>query len=280
MLRKRLLLVMSKFNKYKEAIDKGLNMKSLDLKFYLLQHIKLTEELLEVESTYTFKDQAEEIRYYKIEKPEFMKYGIFIHRVHEMFLEEPFGFWDGKMEFLQQEMNKLCEFQKENKEMYRYYKAKETNKDVEYFYRNSNKMDIFAVISATYMLEKYLYSEKDPRPLSEKLKDYPKIKWGGSKVELIELIYVLSYAGKIVHESKEMDMLVKAFEGTFDIDLGNHYRTFLDIRNRREPAELMLMLADTIRLVVDILNENPDNRKNKLESLERIKEALEKLRPS
>lgn len=280
MLRKRLLLVMSKFKKYKEAIDNGLKIKPLDLKIWIRHHNELTEELLEVENNYTFENQSEEIRYYKIEKPEFMKYGVYLHRIYEMHLDEPIGFSEAKMEFLQLEMNKLTAFQNENKEMFRYYKAHETNKDAEYFYRNSNKMDIFAVISATYMLEKYLYSEKDPRPLSEKLKDYPKIKWGGTKVELIELIYVLAYAGKIVHESKEMDMLVKAFEGTFDIDLGNHYRTFLDIRNRQEPAQLLLMLADTIRLVVDILNENLDNRKNKLESLERIKEALAQLRQS
>ncbi|MBK8349767.1 MAG: RteC domain-containing protein [Saprospiraceae bacterium] len=280
MLRKRLLLVMSKFKKYKEEIDNGLNIKALDLKSYLQYHIKLTEELLEVERTYTFKDQAEEIRYYKIEKPEFMKYGIFIHRVREMHLEEPFGFSDTKIEFLQQEMNKLRKFQEENKEMYRYFKANETDKDAEYFYRNSDKMDIFAPISASYMLEKYLYSEKDPRPLSEKLKDFPSLKWGGSNVELIELIYVLAYAGKIEHESKEMDMLVKAFEGTFDIDLGNHYRTFLDIRNRQEPAKLLLVLVDTLRVVVDILNENLDNRKNKLQSLDKIKEALAQLRLS
>ncbi len=280
MLRKRLLLVMSKFKKYKEEIDNGLNIKALDLKSYLQYHIKLTEELLEVERTYTFKDQAEEIRYYKIEKPEFMKYGIYIHRVREMHMEEPLGFSDTKIEFLQQEMNKLRKFQEENKEMYRYFKANETDKDAEYFYRNSDKMDIFAPISASYMLEKYLYSEKDPRPLSEKLKDFPSLKWGGSNVELIELIYALAYAGKIEHESNEMDMLVKAFEGTFDIDLGNHYRTFLDIRNRQEPAKLLLVLVDTLRVVVDILNENLDNRKNKLQSLDKIKEALAQLRLS
>ncbi len=275
-----MLLVMSKFNKIKEAIDNGLKIKPLDLKKHHQKHNELTEELLEVERTYIFKDQAEEIRYYKMEKPEFMKYGIFIDRVYDMYLDEPFGFKETKMEFLQQEMNKLCTFQEENKEMYRYFKANETNKDAEYFHRNSTKMDIFAVISATFMLEKYLYSEKDPRPLSEKLKDYPTIKWKGSKVELVELIYVLAYAGKIEHESKEMDMLVKAFEGTFDIDLGNHYRTFSDIQNRDDPSKLLLILVDTLRIVVSILNENLDNRKHKLEVIQKIKVALAQLHPS
>ncbi|MBK8516141.1 MAG: hypothetical protein IPL55_07580 [Saprospiraceae bacterium] len=73
---------------------------ALDLKNYLNLHIKLTEELLEAECTYVFKDQAEEIRYYKIEKPEFIKYGVFIHRVYEMHKEEPIGFRETKIEFL------------------------------------------------------------------------------------------------------------------------------------------------------------------------------------
>ena len=106
-----MLLVMSKFNKIKEAIDNGLKIKPLDLKKHHQKHNELTEELLEVERTYIFKDQAEEIRYYKMEKPEFMKYGIFIDRVYDMYLDEPFGFKETKMEFLQQEMNKLCTFQ-------------------------------------------------------------------------------------------------------------------------------------------------------------------------
>ncbi|MBK8516140.1 MAG: RteC domain-containing protein [Saprospiraceae bacterium] len=177
-------------------------------------------------------------------------------------------------------MTKLRNFQNEHKDIYRYYIANETSRDIEFFTSGSTKMDIFAVISATYMLEKYLYSEKDPRPLSEKLKDYPKLKWNGSKVEMVELIYVLAYAGKVEHETKEMDMLVKAFESAFDIDLGNHYRTFLDIRNRHEPAKLLLLLVDTLRLVVDMLNENLDSRHNKLESLDKIKEALAQLRQS
>ncbi|MBP6235793.1 MAG: RteC domain-containing protein [Saprospiraceae bacterium] len=262
------------------VIDNGFDVKLHDLKSNLKLHNLLSDELEIEEKLYTFKSESEEIRYYKIEKPDFMKYGIFLHAVNEMYLNEPIGFCETKLEFLHNEMNKLRTFQIENNEMYKYYKAIETNRDSELFNKHSVKKDIFAVISASFMLEKYLYSERDPRPLSEKLKDYPVLKWNGPKVGLVEIIYALAYAGNIEHESKELDYLVKAFENLFDIDLGNHYRIFLDIRNREEPAKLLLSLVDVLHNVVDILNENLDNRKDKPDTLVKIKAALEKLRQS
>jgi len=278
MLWKRLLLVKSKFKSIQVVIDNGFEVKLHDLKSNLKLHNLLSDELEIEEKLYTFKSESEEIRYYKIEKPDFMKYGIFLHAVNEMYLNEPIGFCETKLEFLHNEMNKLRTFQIENNEMYKYYKAIETNRDSELFNKHSVKKDIFAVISASFMLEKYLYSERDPRSLSEKLKDYPVLKWNGPKVGLVEIIYALAYAGNIEHESKELDYLVKAFENLFDIDLGNHYRIFLDIRNRDEPAKLLLSLADILNKVVDILNENQDNRKDKPDTLVKIKAALEKLR--
>jgi len=278
MLWKRLLLVKSKFKSIQVVIDKGFELKVHDLRSYLQLHNALSAELEEEEKLYIFKAEAEEIRYYKKEKPDFMKYGLFLHVVYEMHRNEPIGFKETKLEFLHNEMNKLRSFQIENDEMYKYYKAIETNRDSQLFSKNSVKKDIFAVILASFMLEKYLYSERDPRPLSEKLKDYPVLKWNGSKVDLVELIYVLAYAGNIEHESNELDMLVKSFEKLFDIDLGNHYRIFLDIRNREEPAKLLLRLADILHKVVDILNENLDNRKDKPDTLVKIKAALGKLR--
>jgi len=278
MLWKRLLLGKSKFKSVQVQIDKGYELKFHNLRSYLQFHNTLSDELEIEEGLYNFKSEAEEIRYYKQEKPDFMKYGIFLHAVHEMHLNEPIGFIETKMEFLHNEMNKLRSFQVDNNEMYKYFKAYETNRDSQLFSKNSVNKDIFAVISASYMLEKYLYSERDPRPLSEKLKDYPVLKWNGSKVDLVELIYVLAYAGNIEHESNELDMLVNSFEHLFDIDLGNHYRIFLDIRNREEPAKLLLRLVDILHNVVDILNENLDNRKNKPDTLVKIKAALGKLR--
>ena len=82
MLWKRLLLVNSKFKSVQVVIDNGFDVKLHDLKSNLKLHNLLSDELEIEEKLYTFKSESEEIRYYKIEKPDFMKYGIFLHAVN------------------------------------------------------------------------------------------------------------------------------------------------------------------------------------------------------
>ncbi len=63
------------------------------------------------------------------------------------------------------------------------------------------------------------------------------IKYTASKIDIVELIYALHASKAVLGDLKE---LVRAFEIIFNVDLGDFYRTFVDIRNRNnEPAKFL-----------------------------------------
>ncbi|WP_298948607.1 RteC domain-containing protein [uncultured Polaribacter sp.] len=57
--------------------------------------------------------------------------------------------------------------------------------------------------------------------------------WTGNKTELVELIYALYSAGKINSGTADIKELAMTFEEMFNINLGDFYRTFLEIRSRK-----------------------------------------------
>ena len=57
--------------------------------------------------------------------------------------------------------------------------------------------------------------------------------WTGSKTELIELIYALQSSGAINSGTANIKELASLFEQVFNIDLGNYYHTFIEIRARK-----------------------------------------------
>ncbi|WP_226294293.1 RteC domain-containing protein [Aquimarina algicola] len=57
------------------------------------------------------------------------------------------------------------------------------------------------------------------------------LKWTGNKIDLIELIYALHASGSI--KAKGIKEVAKAYEELFEIDLGNYYRKFIELRNRK-----------------------------------------------
>lgn len=59
------------------------------------------------------------------------------------------------------------------------------------------------------------------------------LKWTGSKVLLMELIYALFLVGIINNGKVELTELVTFFENTFDIDLNNHNNIIQDIKARK-----------------------------------------------
>lgn len=57
--------------------------------------------------------------------------------------------------------------------------------------------------------------------------------WTASKTDLIELIYALQASGAIKSGTAGIKEMASACEEIFDLNLGNVYRTFLEIRERK-----------------------------------------------
>src|SRR5690606_27119616 len=77
----------------------------------------------------------------------------------------------------------------------------------------------------------------------------PKLKWTGAKVDLIELVYALHYSGLISNGQAGLIEIAKSLENLFAIKLGDIYRTFLEIRNRKSSQTKLL---DTLK--VNLIN--------------------------
>lgn len=57
--------------------------------------------------------------------------------------------------------------------------------------------------------------------------------WTGSKAALIELIYALQTHGDFNNGKTDIRVIARYFENVFDIDLGDFYHTYLEIKNRK-----------------------------------------------
>ena len=82
-------------------------------------------------------------------------------------------------------------------------------------------------------------------------------KWTGSKVGLIELIYALHTEGVFNNGTSELKEVATFFETTFNIDLGQFNRAFLEIRARKsERTKFINTLKEKLILRMDDADEN------------------------
>lgn len=80
----------------------------------------------------------------------------------------------------------------------------------------------------------------------EDLKQTNTISWTGSKVSLIELMYALQQTGSFNHGQTDIKSIAQYFENVFNIELGNYYRTYLELRIRQNPTKFLETLQDNL----------------------------------
>lgn len=117
-----------------------------------------------------------------------------------------------------------------------------------------------AEILANKLLTHYLSTEIDA--LSEKLHlkftsiiESKLLQWTESKVSLVEFIYAL-YAGKCFNNGNtNLKDIAFCCETLFDIEIGDFYRIFLEIRNRKKSRTQFLdKLKEKITQMMDELD--------------------------
>ncbi len=96
-----------------------------------------------------------------------------------------------------------------------------------------------AQILANDMLSTYLNAKllklEQPSTNQFETNNFPKVKvtWTDSKVALVELIYALYSTGSFNNGNADLKSLSFYFENVFNIELGDIYRTYLEIRGRK-----------------------------------------------
>lgn len=204
-----------------------------------------------------FQNKKEEIIFFKNIKPKFTSKLIYFKKVRKLETSKPLGSKKIHREYLDQELNKLNDYFCENMEFYNYYRMGSDFMDSRIFTRNNFEIEYnletfyyeldhrfstthdfkAATILANEIFQRYLENKiknlSNNKSQSIQMPNNKKLKWTGSKTDLIELIYAL-HTLKVFNDGKaEIAEIAKCFEEIFDIQLGDYYRVWNEIKNRK-----------------------------------------------
>lgn len=206
-----------------------------------------------------FETQSDEIYFFKHVKPQIFSKLIYYIRLFSIESKRPRGKDVAQVKYLQQQIDKLQAFFNDNLEFYNYYRRGAMSMDEQYFVRGNRDLrmplesfhflidDQFstcqdgtvATIMAYDMLIVYLRKEVDDlnnnmEPTKNTPMEKPsKLFWTGSKTDLIELLYALHASESINGGTVDIKEMASHFEHFYNIDLGNYYHTFIEIRSRK-----------------------------------------------
>lgn len=218
---------------------------------------KIIAELKAFITKYKFRSVAEEIKFFKDIKPLFASKLFYHIAIYNIETRKPQGGYKVIKKYLQNELDKLKRYFDNNLDFYKYYRTGSNYLDHKYFVRGKHdirfSLETFffetdakfstshdykiSMILANDQLQVYLEDElaelekKEPKLKSQ---DVPKSKitWIESKTALIELIYSLQSQGAFGNQTDIKD-IAECFQEVFNIELGDYYRTYLEIRIRK-----------------------------------------------
>ncbi|WP_338839201.1 RteC domain-containing protein [Flavobacterium ginsenosidimutans] len=253
---------------YCSKVLQELDDKILDLEIELTSPIQLAETAVTLVLDYlrdvkefvlkrSFENAEEEIYFFKKLKPSILSKLIYYNSVYKIEMKKPYGGDRIIKTYLNQELTKLKRFFDNNLEFYKYYRTNSTYLDNLYFVRG--KFDIKLSLDTYYFesdqnfstthdykvakiiaydliqvyLEDQLFNIKKYSPTKDKAINKSNLNWTASKSALIELIYALHSQAVFENGNTDIKSIAKAFERAFNVDLGDIYHTFLELRNRK-----------------------------------------------
>lgn len=199
-----------------------------------------------------FKSKEDETHFFKYVKPRVSSYLIFFAVLAE--IEEEHLLADEKQiqDCIDKKQRMFRYILRENRDFVMYYRAGLTQMDRIYFLRgqnlgslskhNTRQQDdpdfntshdyIAANIMAFDLFQKHL----SPKPEFQANFNSPlhNLKWTGNRLDLVELIYALQASGSINYGEAELKDICTFFETGFKIQIGDLYRAFHDISNRKK----------------------------------------------
>ena len=240
MLLKELHIILQKFTELceKNPDESALTFEEINERLTCFK--KLNAQLLEIENVFQFSSTEAEIDYYKNEKSEFQKYGIYYDIISDIELKTP-------PLALKYYKKKLKELNKEFKELEHYvvyYRSNSSEKDLVYFRKNSKENHIFALVKANMMLTKYLISKTDTRTADDIIASSPKVKWnfGGNDImEMAKAFRGLGYAEGTLTD------IATALGRFFGYEMKNIYAKSHNISNRMNPGRFMEKCANWLK---------------------------------
>lgn len=216
-----------------------------------------------------FSSEMQEIDFFKNRKPQLVSKLIYYNEIYRMETRKPSGGEKLISKYYRTELTRLKEFFEQNVDFYGYYRTKSTYLDHKYFIRK--KLDVrlsldsfvfeadsrfstshdfkVAKILANDLLEAYLNDELiklHRRNEQQYTVSTPRTKlvWSDPKTALIEMIYALYYRGCFNNGAADIKEISSYFEAVFSIELGDVYRTWIEIKNRSARTKFLHQLED------------------------------------
>lgn len=251
--------------KFEESCKQFLNeplFPHIGIKQKLEVYKELHDELTIGESEYIFVNIEEEIKYFKNDKPEFIKYGFFYERINEIEKNRPFGEKKYYKKVLKS-MKKEFELMKDN---ILYFRSGGTEKDQVLFSKISPDNYIFGMIKALYMVEKYLIDKDEISPVQEIIESRSPLKWTGSFSQYTELLNGIDELKVINNGNVTLTQLNIHFGKMLNVNVRDIHSGTNEILGRKEPARFGLSLVDAIYNKKDQLIEKDIARRKKSSS--------------
>lgn len=200
-----------------------------------------------------FNNEEEEIRFFKYQKPIIVAKLIYYNAVYKIEAKKPHGRKEVLEDYFNNKLSDLKTYFDENISFYSYYRTESTYLDETYFLRGRHNiklgLDTFyfetdhnfntfhdykvAKIIANDLIEEYLENQLFKTAVNDSPKNPTKLNWTGNKSALTELIYALHSQGIFNNGNVDIKPIVTVFERTFNVDLGDFYHTFLEIKYRK-----------------------------------------------
>jgi len=206
---------------------------------------------------YKFLNDSEEIYFFKYLKPQIVSKLIYYNTIYNIELKRPTGSDDVQMQFYVSELDFLTAFFNQNLTFYQYYRTNACYLDDKYFLRG--KPDIHLIIdnvffdsdpqfstSYDFKVAKVLANELLKIHLTNRVKELTndglrkksngsccQMAWTGSKRGLVELIYAFDTCGAFDKGNTDIKTIAMNFEKMFNIDLGDFYHIYMEIKGRK-----------------------------------------------
>ncbi len=248
----------------KEAVSKNEKAKKI-----IPLTIKTLQKLKSLVLKNGFDTKEEEILFFKVLKPKVFSQLIYYDKIKEV--EETLsclGYTKDKKKYLSNELHLLGLFYQRDRDFCDYMNNNLSYLDDKYFVRNVSQSQLFddsflsiidsdfstyydykaASLLAFDSLKIYLNNKIENIYKKENTSynidaSLPKLKWTGSKIALIELIYALQASGYIDNGEAGINNLKNVFENMFDIELGDCYRHFSEIKIRHQATKFIDYLS-------------------------------------
>jgi hypothetical protein len=219
--------------------------------------VEALDELKFIINKSGFKSKQEEINFFKKYKPSINSKLIYFIQLLNIESGKPNSSEKKLKKHFTTHLKTIDKFKADNISFYKYYESDEIFLDEKYFIRNSSNLHLIldvntfnyydiafntshdqkvAQIIANTLLIKYIHNQLnkvEPNLFSEIEPSGKKLKWTDSKNSLIELIYALQASGSLNEGKADVKEIASYFEQCFNIELGDLYRNYHDLKYRK-----------------------------------------------